>query len=110
MTTPNRIEANRLNAQNSTGPRSVEGKETVRFNAVQHGAYAESLVLPNEDPAALAELRRQYFDQFQPDTPAEDTLVTTIACSMSEEWLLISQQAAGSGQIHPCRKLVQLIT
>ena len=78
MTTPNRIEANRLNAQHSTGPRSVEGKEIVRFNAVYHGAYAESLVLPNEDPAELAELTRQYMDQFQPASPAENTLVITM--------------------------------
>jgi len=78
MPTLNQLEANRLNAQHSTGPRSVQGRETVRFNAVQHGAYAESLVLPNEDPAVLDELRRQYMDQFQPATAAETTLVITM--------------------------------
>jgi hypothetical protein len=83
MTTLNQLEANRLNAQHSTGPRSVQGRETVRFNAVQHGAYAESLVLPNEDPAALAELMRRYRDQFQPATVAENALVIAL---VESEW------------------------
>jgi len=59
MATPTQIEANRLNAQKSTGPRSAEGKAAVRFNALKYGVDAESLILPGEDQAQLEELRRE---------------------------------------------------
>ena len=50
-----KIEANRRNAQKSTGPRSKEGKESSRRNAVKHGARAETLMLLDEDPQVLEE-------------------------------------------------------
>ena len=37
MATIQQIEANRLNAQKSTGPRSVERKAASRFNATKTG-------------------------------------------------------------------------
>ncbi len=78
MATPAQVHANRLNAQRSTGPRSVEGKAAVRFNALKHGADAESLVIPGEDPASLDGLSRQYHQQFQPVGPLEASLVEAI--------------------------------
>ena len=53
MATIKQIEANRLNAQKSTGPRTPEGKAAVRFNALKSGIDAESLVIPGEDPEKL---------------------------------------------------------
>ena len=47
-----KLEANRRNAQKSTGPRTEEGKNRSKLNAVTHGGRAETLVLRNEDPAA----------------------------------------------------------
>jgi len=78
MATPTQIEANRLNAQKSTGPRSTEGKAAVRFNALKYGVDAQSLILPGEDQAQLEELRREYFEEFQPAGPVETALVETI--------------------------------
>ena len=37
MATPVQIAANRRNAQNSTGPRTAEGKAAVRLNSLTHG-------------------------------------------------------------------------
>lgn len=51
--TPKQAEANRINAQKSTGPRTAEGKERSKFNAVRHGLDAKSLVIPGEDPAEV---------------------------------------------------------
>ena len=51
MTSQARIEANRKNAQRSTGPRTEEGKSKVRFNALKDGATARSPVIPGEDAA-----------------------------------------------------------
>lgn len=81
MSTPSQIEANRLNALKSTGPRSAEGKETSRFNALKNGIEAESLVLPGEDPARLAALSRNYLVQFLPVGPVEERLVRSLTLS-----------------------------
>jgi hypothetical protein len=78
MSTPQQIEANRLNAQKSTGPSSVEGKAASRFNALKHAADAQSRVIPGEDPAVLEELSRDYYRQFRPVGPIETALVETI--------------------------------
>ena len=71
MATPAQIEANRRNAQRSTGPRSVEGKAVSRFNALKSGIDAKSLVIPGEDPAELEALVANYYLQFPAATPVE---------------------------------------
>lgn len=40
------LEANRQNAQLSTGPKTVEGKNKVKWNALKHGLLAKSVVVP----------------------------------------------------------------
>ena len=52
-TSSRRAEANRQNAQKSTGPKTAEGKARSRFNAVKHGMRAATPVLPGEDAAAF---------------------------------------------------------
>ncbi len=52
------IQANRLNAQKSTGPRTAEGKERASQNAVKHGLLAKQAVIQGEDPAEF-ELYRE---------------------------------------------------
>jgi hypothetical protein len=50
MTTLAKIEANRLNGQLSTGPRTAEGKAAVARNATKHGIFSSVPVLPGECP------------------------------------------------------------
>jgi hypothetical protein len=78
MASPAQIAANQLNAQKSTGPRTPEGKTAVRFNALRHGADAQSLVLPGEDPAELQAIQSYYHDRFQPRDPHTQTLVAAV--------------------------------
>ncbi len=47
------IVANRINAAKSTGPRSAEGKERSRRNALKHG-LAASVVVPGEEVGEVA--------------------------------------------------------
>jgi hypothetical protein len=71
MSTPNQIEANRRNAQKSTGPRTDAGKAVSRFNALKSGIDAKAQVIPGEDPTELETLTRDYHQQWQPATPLE---------------------------------------
>ena len=66
MATPAQIEANRRNAQNSTGPKSAGGKSVVARNAVTHGFYCQHLILPGENEAELQALRSSLYARLQP--------------------------------------------
>ena len=44
--TPKKLQANRLNAKSSTGPRTERGKRNSRFNAVTLGLFAKHVVIP----------------------------------------------------------------
>ena len=79
------LEANRRNAQKSTGPRSVEGKAASSQNALKSGIDAKAQTLPGEKPEALEALAAEYYDRFRPATPEARHLVDTL---VSNEWLL----------------------
>ena len=78
MATAAQINANRLNALRSSGPRTEAGKSVSRFNALSHGLEARSLVIPGEDPAQLEALALDYQHQFRPTGPTEAFLVETL--------------------------------
>ncbi len=42
------LEANRRNAQLSTGPKTREGKQRAKWNALKHGLLARSIVVPRQ--------------------------------------------------------------
>jgi hypothetical protein len=48
-----RILANQTNSQRSTGPRTTEGKERSRANALKHGMTGAGVVLPEADAAEV---------------------------------------------------------
>src|SRR5471030_1209245 len=78
MATLSQIEANRRNAQQSTGPRTPEGKAASSMNAFKTGIDAESSVIPGEDAAALAALTERFYHDCQPQTAIESALVDNI--------------------------------
>jgi hypothetical protein len=85
MPTILQIEANRRNAQNSTGPRTDQGKAVSRFNALKTGIDARSHVIPGEDPGVLETLALDYYERFQPAAPEQRFLVDAM---ISAEWQL----------------------
>src|SRR5437667_4460752 len=50
MTSLRQLDANRLNALASTGPRTEDGKQQSRRNALKHGLTAETVIEPLENP------------------------------------------------------------
>ena len=81
MTSVAQLNANRLNAQRSTGPRTEAGKANSRFNALTYGLEARSRVIPGEDPAQFESLAAAYHSQFNPVGPLEDFLVESIVAA-----------------------------
>src|SRR5579872_1211528 len=75
MLTDSKIEANRANAQHSTGPITPEGKAISSRNAITHGVTATTVLLPGEDPAVYETLSAGMLKDFNPLTITEDALV-----------------------------------
>ncbi|WP_152050898.1 hypothetical protein [Tautonia marina] len=65
------IEANRRNAQKSTGPKTEAGKAKVARNALKHGLAGHGVVLTDEMTAAIEERKRHWITQYRPDSPAQ---------------------------------------
>jgi hypothetical protein len=85
MATLRQLEANRLNAQKSTGRCTPEGKAVSSQNALQSGLDAESQFVVGEDRAGFAELQNEYTARFQPVAPEERFQVDTL---IRNEWIL----------------------
>ena len=91
MSSQRQIEANRRNAQKSTGPTSVTGKAISSMNALKSGIHAKSLVFISEKLADLEQLIDDYYRRHQPGSPeARFHLDEVIHC----EWLLRRYRAA----------------
>ena len=75
-----RLNANRTNAQRSTGPRTPDGKARASQNALKHGLCAAGAsVLPTEDPDAYASFTAALAESLRPRTPLERDLALRIA-------------------------------
>jgi len=85
MISAKQLEANRRNAQHSTGPKTPQGKEAVRFNSLRHGMRAACTILPFEDPAEFDQLCADLQADWQPQNSTERLLVEQMAI---HQWLL----------------------
>jgi hypothetical protein len=83
--TPAQIDANRRNAQKSTGPRTAEGKTASSRNRLLHGLRANKHLLLDEEPEEFLSLLKDLYDRFQPVGDGEEKLVLLIA---SDQWRL----------------------
>ncbi len=71
MATAAQIAANRLNAQNSTGPRTAEGKARCAHNAVRHGLTAKHLIVRDDEREDFECLRAGLAAEVAPQGPLE---------------------------------------
>jgi len=79
------IDANRRNAQKSTGPRSAQGKDASSRNGLQHGLSGDKHILPGENPEEFLLLLKDLYDNFHPVGLGEEKLVQRIA---ADQWRL----------------------
>jgi len=81
MSSARKIAANRKNAKASKGPKTVEGRNVVRRNALKHGLTAETLVVEGEDAEAFRLMADAHLAVFRPrnDVEVEFARTFTIA-------------------------------
>jgi hypothetical protein len=90
------IEANRRNAQQSTGPRTEAGKKTSSLNALRHGLTSRIVVLPTEDLAAYQTFSAEYLASLAPETFPERQCAQTI---IDTQWRLNRVRALEDGML-----------
>src|SRR5262245_39043642 len=74
-----RLEANRRNALSSTGPRTEQGKQRSRLNAVRHGLTAETVVASLEDAEDYEAFEAAIISDYNPETAVARELVLRLA-------------------------------
>jgi hypothetical protein len=79
MTSFRRIEANRRNAQLSTGPVTEEGKTRSRQNALRHGLTAETVIDALEDAEDYAAFEMAITADYDAQSAVERELVLRLA-------------------------------
>src|SRR5260221_12275325 len=81
MASQAQIDANKRNAERSTGPKTEAGKARARLNALKDGTHAKivSPVLPQENPVELDERINQWINDLNPQNDVERELITRAA-------------------------------
>jgi hypothetical protein len=74
-----RSNANRRNAQFSTGPRTEEAKKRTRLNGLRHGLTGQTVVMPHEDHALYEQFRATTMATLEPAGETEHALTQSIA-------------------------------
>lgn len=74
-----RTEANKANAQLSTGPTSEAGKKTSSLNALRHGLTGQVVIMPHDDLLAYRRHVQSFIDEYQPSGASEEHLVQSLA-------------------------------
>ena len=79
MTSEKQIEANRSNAQKSTGPTTTTGIAVARMNALKHGLTARDMIILGEQQEQFDALLQQLTEEFDPVGAIELRLVEQVA-------------------------------
>jgi hypothetical protein len=78
MASEAQVQANRLNARKSTGPRTDEGRAVVAQNAVRHGLLAQQAVIRGEDLGEFEFYRDQMLGELSPAGAMESMLAERV--------------------------------
>jgi hypothetical protein len=106
MTSLRQIEANRRNAQLSTGPVTERGKKQSRKNALRHGLTAETVINALEDAEHYAAFELAVTSDYDAQSAVERELVLRLASLL---WRLRRATAIESGLFNiQAKQLLQL--
>lgn len=78
MASDAQINANRANAQRSTGPRTEQGKARSSQNAVTHGLNCSGFIVTEDRQQEFEDMRAELIEQHQPSTGAEWQIFLTM--------------------------------
>jgi hypothetical protein len=84
MASQAQIDANRRNAQLSTGARTPEGKAVVACNALKHGLRADIFKQPMTDPESFDRFLADLVAEHQPQTSSEAVYVERMALCLNK--------------------------
>jgi hypothetical protein len=73
------LAANRANGRKSRGPITPGGRRNSSQNALKHGMFAQTILLPGESRERFLKLLADLTTEFQATTPNEIALVETMA-------------------------------
>jgi hypothetical protein len=97
---PEQLEANRRNAQKSTGPKTPEGRAVSKMNALKHGILSRQVLVRGlnikESNRELSALHDRFWQELNPVGPVEEMLVDQI---VTTHWRLRRALTAESGEI-----------
>src|SRR5262245_6456637 len=79
MSTLKQVHANHLNALNSTGPKTSQGKERSRCNALRHGLTAETVIVGLEDVHDYEAFEATVIADYDAQSAVERELVLRLA-------------------------------
>jgi hypothetical protein len=96
---PAQLEANKKNAERSTGPRTPEGKAISRANSYKHGLTGEGIVLAHEDAAEAA--RRA--EAMQTDMAPKNELARNLVIRVVVATMRLERCALHEAKMTACR-------
>src|SRR5262249_51863771 len=79
MSSLKQVQANRLNALQSTGPKTSQGKERSRCNAIRHGLSAETVIVGFEDAHDYEAFEATVIADYDAQSAVERELVLRLA-------------------------------
>ena len=112
MATQEQVEANRRNAQKSTGPKTPEGKAIAKLNAIKHGILSDAVLITKGNGQERKEAYLAFYnglqDYFQPQGTMEDALVEQIVVTLwRKRRVLRYEMGCLRKQLDDCRKTVE---
>ncbi len=94
MCSARKTAANRENSKKSTGPKSAEGRNVVRRNALKHGLTAETLVVEGADAEAFRQMAESHLAVFRPRNDVELELAKTFTVAAWRRQRCVSTETA----------------
>ena len=85
-------------SRNATGPRTAQGRERSKFNALKHGLLSKFVLLEGESRPEYLSLLNGLWDDFQPRGKAEVVLVENLAALLWRKRRLLQAENAETSE------------